>query len=264
MRTGRGISIVASALALLLWAAAPALAAPQRLSSDPEPGAELHQAPARVSLEFTEPLDDSSEIRIFDDCRNRLDAGDTTVDLNAMSVGVAKTPSGTYLVQYLAVGVTGTAAESFTFTVLHDGPTCDGREAGHGGHGGGGGEGGGHGGHGGGSGGGSGGGHGGHSGSGGDDHGAHSGEDTMHAGAHGDGGDKHDRHGKNKHGKHGKHGEHGKSDDDGAGANDDATLAAGDDGIPGDIPDGTTVLVALGLASIFGALGGWVLRISGP
>ena len=268
MRTKRVLSVVAGAFALVLWAAAPALAEPQRLGSDPEPGAELHEAPERVSIEFSEPLDESSEIRILDDCKNRLDAGDTTVNLNEMSVGVAKKPSGTYLVQYLAAGLTGTATESFTFTVLHAGPHCDGG-GGHGGHGDGDGDGDGkkkHEGHrrdddgkr-----------HEEHGRDGGGEHDRHdddmsgSGGHSMHDGGR-DGGDRHDGHDKKKkkhgHRDDGKHGNHHKGGTD----DDDLPFAGPEDLVPTDIPDGGTVLIALGLASIFGALGGWVLRISGP
>ncbi|HEV3473118.1 MAG TPA: copper resistance CopC family protein, partial [Actinomycetota bacterium] len=142
--------VLGAALVLALWMAAPAWAAPQRLSADPEPGAELHEAPERVTLSFSEPLDGSSRIRVLDECRNRLDDDNTQIELNEMSIAIEETPSGTYTVAYVASGVTGDAVESYEFTVLHAGPSCDG-SGGHGGHGGGGG--GGEGGHGGGAGG---------------------------------------------------------------------------------------------------------------
>ena len=47
--TRAGVALGA-ALVLALGAAAPAWAAPQRLSAEPEPGSEHHEAPASVTL----------------------------------------------------------------------------------------------------------------------------------------------------------------------------------------------------------------------
>lgn len=255
--------VLGAALILALWAAAPAWAEPQRLSADPEPGAELHEAPERVILSFSEPLDGSSEIRVLDECRNRLDDGDTMIELNEMSIGIAKTPSGTYTVAYVASGVTGDAVGSYEFTVLHAGPSCDGG-GGHGGHGGddgddGRGHGGGHGGddgddgHGGGHGGDGAGHDGGH-----DDDGEHAGvdHDGMDMGGHAG----HDMK-KKKHRHNDKHGHH----KNGSKGGDDLGPQAVDvlPEPPFPTPSGTAVLGALALASVFGALGGWVLRVSG-
>ena len=273
------------ALALLCWAAAPAFAAPQVLAQDPEPGTEHHSdAPERVTVTFSEPLDASSEMQVVDECGGRVDDGETSIGgtaSNELSIGIAKTVQSTYTVEYVATGVSGTATGNYDF-VVHGGKPCDGSDGGgHGGHGGGsggggsggsgsGGSGGGHGGHGGGDGdGGSGGGseHGGHTDdSGGDDvdHSSMSAEEhAQMTGGHGDGHRK-DRHGKHGGGKHsdGKHGNHKKTDEDPDPA--DRPLAAGDDSLPGDIPTGTTVLVSLGLAVALGMLGGWVLRVSSP
>lgn len=78
------------------------------------------------------------------------------------------------------------------------------------------------------------------------------------------GGQRKDRHGKHRDGKHGdgKHGEHKNAEKDPDPA--DRPFAAGNDSLPSDIPTGTTVLVALGLAVVLGMLGGWVLRVSSP
>ena len=272
------------ALAVLGWAAAPALAAPQVLAQDPEPGAEYHSdAPERVTVTFSEPLDASSEMQVVDECGGRVDDGETAIGgtaSNELSIGIAKTVQSTYTVKYVATGVSGTATGNYDF-VVHGGKPCDGSGGGgHGGHGGGsdgdgGGSGGGsgHGGHGdnngdsdgdGGSGGGS--EHGGHTGGDGDgmDHDSMSAEEhAQMTGGHGDGHRK-DRHGKHGDGKHrdGKHGDHKNTDEDPDPA--DRPLAAGDDSLPSDIPTGTTVLVSLGLAVVLGMLGGWVLRVSSP
>ena len=266
------------ALAVLGWAAAPALAAPQVLAQDPEPGAEYHSdAPQRVTVTFSEPLDASSEMRVVDECGGRVDDGETSIGGtagNELSIGIAKTVQSTYTVEYVATGVSGTTTGTYDF-VVHGGEPCDGSGGGgHGGHGGGsggggsGGGGGGHGGHGGGGDGGSGGGseHGGHT----DDGGDGTDHDSMSADEHaqmtGDHGDRHrkdrpGKHGDRKHGD-GKHGDHKNTDQNPDPA--DRPIAAGDDPLPGDIPTGTTVLVSLGLAIVLGMLGGWVLRVSSP
>lgn len=263
MGRSRSAIVLGAALMLALWAAAPAWAAPQRLSAEPEPGAELHEAPERVTLSFSEPLDESSRIRVLDDCRNRLDDGNTVIELNEMSIAIEKTPSGTYTVAYLASGITGDAVESYEFTVLHAGPSCDG--GGHGGHGGDddgdGGGGGGHGGHGGGDGdgGGGGGGHGdgegGHGGGSGDhaamDHGA------MDVGGHAGG---HEMT-KKKHRHDDRHPHHKNKDSGGDLGPQAGGVFPEPPAFP--TPSGTAVLGALVLASLFGALGGWVLRVSG-
>lgn len=279
------------ALALVGWAATPALAAPQMISSDPEEGAELHQPPARVRITVSEPLTGESNIKVTDDCGTIVSVGKAevggTAD-NELSIAIGKAPHhGTYLVQWYGTGVTGTGSGQFTFTV-HAGTGCDGGGGGgHGGHGGGTGSGSGggdghgsgsgSGGHGSGSGSGSG-GHGsghagggsgsgsghstGHSGSG-DDHstmsgGGHSGGDHKMGGKHRSGHSKKN----NKHGKHNMHG-NGRHQGHQSGGGDDV-FAGGPVGPISDIPTGTTVVIALGLAVLMGAAGGWVLRISTP
>lgn len=265
MGRSRSAIVLGAALMVALWTAAPAWAAPQRLSADPEPGAELHEAPERVTLSFSEPLDDSSRIRVLDDCRNRLDDGNTEIELNEMSIAIDKTPSGTYTVAYLASGITGDAVESYEFTVLHAGPSCDGggRHDGHGGDddGGGGGGGGGHGGHGGDGGdGGDGDGHGGH---GGDEGGGGTGDHgTMDHGTMDMGGG-HAGHEmtKKKHRHDDKHPHHKNKDGGGDLGPQAGGLFPDPPAFP--TPSGTAVLGALVIATLFGALGGWVLRVSG-
>ncbi|MDQ3646532.1 MAG: copper resistance protein CopC, partial [Actinomycetota bacterium] len=136
------LASIAVLLAPAAGAAARPPASPQLASSTPEAGSEQHQAPERVELTFSEPLDTGkSWVGVFDECRRRLDAGDVEVMLNEMSVGIAKTPAGKYTVVYQARGVggvTGTTNGTFDF-VVHAGESCD--RGGHSGHGDGGGNG---------------------------------------------------------------------------------------------------------------------------
>lgn len=259
MSLRRLAGVVGASLALLVWSAAPALAAPTLLSADPEEGAELHEAPERVTLTFSEPLDESSEIRVFDDCDRRLDDRATMIDLNEMSVGIELTPSGTYTVAYVAAGISGTTQSSYSFTVLHAGPACDGGggHGDHGGHGGGDdGDGGGHGGHGGGDG-------------DGGDHGAHGGDGhdgdhvsaAPHAGHGGPTTKGHDGHGGKDHAGHGG-GKKGGDEVSGSGS-DAPPLAAGETDLFPE-PGGGAVVLALGIAMLLGVLGGWALRLTTP
>jgi methionine-rich copper-binding protein CopC len=132
-RAPAAVALAAGLVALLLgtlWppGTAHAAAQPRKVSSDPSAGETRHHAPDRVRITFDEPLDDSSEIKVTDRCDRRLDDGNTRVNLNEMSVGIVRKPSGTYHVSYKATGVggaTGTRFASFQFEV-HMGPSCDG------------------------------------------------------------------------------------------------------------------------------------------
>ena len=261
------LSLVARAFVLALavvgWAAAPALAAPQLLSSDPEAGAEMHAPPDRVTLEFSEPLEESSDIEVTDDCGDAVHKGDATfagVAGNEMSIAIGAAPHhGTYTVTYVATGVTGTATGDYTFTV-HGGKSCSGGRGGHD-----------------------------HDddkdGNDDKDHGDHDGDRDDHDdGDHGDGtkdhsdmdhsagSGRHDMqdggmhgagkdHGKKKHGRHDGKGHQRHHNDDPGGDN---AIAAPPFDLPSDIPTGATVAVGLGLAVLLGAVGGWVLRVSSP
>ena len=268
----------ASILAVVMvgWMAAPALAAPTVLSTDPEEGATMHQPPGDVTIEFSEPLQESSGLTVKDSCGKKVSEGDSRIvgpAMNELNVVVGPAPHrGTYKVEYVATGVTGTATGSFTF-VVHGGVDCDGS---------GGGGGGGHGGHGGGGdgdGGGSGGGHGGHGGSGdgdgdhdssrGDhdgsgDGGAHS-TSSDHSGMDMSGHGEHQDMAHKKSGKKNRHANH--RPNEGAnqrGPGNPPIAAPGGSDPVTDIPTGTTVVLALGLAVLMGSVGGWVLRVSSP
>jgi hypothetical protein len=219
---------------------------------------------------------------VTDGCGNEVSEGDARIAGTAMTeltVSVGDAPySGTYSVDYVATGVTGTTSGSLSF-VVHGGKSCDGSGGssgggGHSGHGNGGtgGGGGGHnGGHAGGSGGGSGSEHqggSGHGGSGSHEGTKHEGSDD-HSGMAGMSDHKNmDHKGMNHKGMNhkgmnhdgNKHKNH-KPSKNGGGI---PPQASGDFQGATDIPTGTTVVIALGLAVLMGLIGGWVLRVSTP
>lgn len=278
------ISLVlrASILAVLLvgWMAAPAFAAPTVLSTDPEAGAEMHEPPAEVTVEFSEPLQSPSGMTVKDGCGDKVSEGKAQIvgpAMNELNVVIGEAPHhGTYTVEYVATGVTGTATGSFTF-VVHGGTACDGTDGGGGSHDGDGGG-------------------GGHQSGGGHDGGGDDG--TGGGGKHPDGhkgsGDKkdsssgdhsdmdmsgHGEHQDMKHPKKKKHADmkhpnkkHGDMEHGDRKSNRTTGRGGGNAPIAGppnlttatDIPTGSTVLVALGLAVLMGLIGGWVLRVSGP
>lgn len=141
----------------------------------------MEEAPEEVSITFSEPLLDGSELQVTDECERRIDDGSLQITLNEMRIGIEEKSSGTYTVTYSAVGSTSTATGGFTFTV-HGSATCDPASGGHHGDGSGGGGGVGHGGGGGGGGhgGGNGGSGGGHSGGGGGTEPSHGGDEAAH------------------------------------------------------------------------------------
>ena len=102
--------------------------APSYLSSQPSDGEALHQAPDRVQVTFSEPIDGSSELTVEDSCGRTLDDGDVVIDANTMSVGIRLEPSGHYIASYvakgLAGGLTGETEGKFHFEV-HSGTPCD-------------------------------------------------------------------------------------------------------------------------------------------
>lgn len=287
MRSIRSSSLIAMVFVALLAipAGAAQSVAPAYVSSEPGAGEEVHNAPERVEVTFSEPLDESSRLTVKDTCGRRLDDGNVSVDANTMTVGIRLKPSGRYMVDYVAKGLGGLTGQKhggFGFDV-HRGTPCDGSGDGHGNHNDGGGkkddgkhdgrQGDGSGGN----------RHGGnHGGGSGQDHstmtGPGSGGSGHSATNHAGGGGRHanmnhDRGGKKGGGKHSnKHGKgHGKGHQDGShglldileqNEADGTTTAAGEGG-PFGPPDGTAVLLALGLSLGLGVLGGWFLRMSG-
>lgn len=88
------------------WLASPGGAAAHAnlAAADPAPNSELADAPGRVIIWFTEPIEPGlSEIRVLDAAGRQVDRGDSAVDdLNplAMSVGLGDVPDGTYTVAW--------------------------------------------------------------------------------------------------------------------------------------------------------------------
>ena len=230
---------------------------PTYLSSEPASGEQLHQAPQEVSVSFSEPLDQSSQLQIVDECGAPVNSGNTAVFGNEMSTGIVRTPSGTYTVEYKATGVggvSGTTNGSFGF-VVHAGTACDGSSGGH--HGGG---------HSGGNGGGGGGGHGGHQG--GSDHSGHAlfGDDgttahSSHDGAMSDHAGRHEARSHDPHEGDGKkHDARAEPSKDSPGTVD---ASAGDTQDGGLLPAGRdAAMLGLSLTIALGLAGGWLLRVS--
>lgn len=242
------IGLLVSLLCLPAGIAAAAIA-PEYVSSEPEEGAKLHEAPEEVSITFSEPLDPDSTMKVEDECGNQVDDKQVEVSLNEMRVGIAKTPSGHYIVTYAAVGVgnvTGTTNGQFHFQVLH-GAACDGSgghkhgngKHGNGKHGGGG-------------------------------HGKHEGNRHGEHGEHGTGG--HAGHaGTTDHMDHamgggvGDHAQHRAHEAEQVRAaqreNRLRGIATGESPFPDLSPDSTAVLLGLLLSIGFGGLGGLLLRV---
>jgi methionine-rich copper-binding protein CopC len=278
MRISLVLRASALALALVGWMAAPALAAPTVLSTNPEAGAEMHEPPGDVTVEFSEPLQANSGMEVIDECGLTVSDGKARIvgpAMNQLNVLLGDAPhAGTYTVKYVATGVTGTTTDSYEF-IVHGGTNCDGSAGGHEGHGGM--HMGGHGGHGGSgdhSGHGGGGSHDGHSGGG--MHMDHSGMSGHGSGSgahssmgHMDMSGGHMKHMNMNHKKNGmknmKHMNHGTGKGNNGNGNGNGNVqAAGGNPISTELPAGSSVVLALGLAVLMGLLGGWVLRVSSP
>ena len=91
--------------------------------ASPAPNSVLDEAPSRVAIWFTEPIEPSlSEIKVLDAQGSRVDDGDSLVDTNdalAMSVGLGPIAEGTYTVAWKNVStVDGHRVRgSFVFSV---------------------------------------------------------------------------------------------------------------------------------------------------
>ncbi|MGH2808882.1 MAG: copper resistance CopC family protein [Actinomycetota bacterium] len=266
-------SIVGALLLVLAGAfVAPASAAPSKVSSDPDEGEQLHEAPERVTITFDQPLDPSSHIEVENHCGDRVDEQPTDVNGTEMSVPVTGNWGGMYHVTYVAKGVAGVTGQQtgrFMFSV-HAGAECDGGGGGGHDHGGGGGTGGGHdGGHEGGHGGGGHEGSGEHgSGAGAHDPGAHESAahgSTTHGSAHGAHAGSGTDHAEMDHGGHSSDGKHADHHANGAGSERDETrniTSAPSGDLRG--PGSDAVMLSLGLCALLGLLGGALLRFSAP
>jgi methionine-rich copper-binding protein CopC len=124
----RVLAAMAVGFLLALTGGGVAHAAPTYLSSEPADGERVHKPPKRVSITFSEPLDASSTITVRDHCGRTLSNGNVRIQVNEMSVGITKRPSGHYIVTYTAVGlagITGSTKGNFGFRV-HAGKSCSG------------------------------------------------------------------------------------------------------------------------------------------
>ena len=95
---------VAGIFVALLWSSGAVLAHANLAKAAPSPNSVLDEAPDRVVIWFTEPIEPKlSEIRVLDSLGNRVDDGASFVDPNdatAMSVGLEAIPDGTYTVAW--------------------------------------------------------------------------------------------------------------------------------------------------------------------
>lgn len=255
------VAIATASLFAVLVAPA-AHAAPTVTGSDPADGSKVHEAPDTVTITFDMPLDDSSLIKVVDGCGRQIDAENTTIRLNEMSVGIAKKPSGVYKAFYYAnppAGITGSSDGSISF-IVHGGAACDGsaKTQHHGGD----------------SDGHDGGQHDGHDKGAGDheghdnttDHTTHPGSSTDHS-TH-DRSTGHTTHAAATHNGRGTNAGHGKHHPRGGGG---APIAGGREPGPraaaGDLvlSDGQAILVSLGACLLLGVAGGWMVRTAqGP
>ena len=128
-RRAARIGLVTGAL-VLVWAALglllpddTAFAHANLARASPAPNSVLDEAPSRVAIWFTEPVEPSlSEIQVLDAQGSRVDDGDSIVDANdplAMSVGLEPIPEGTYTVAWKNVSTVDghRVRRSFVFSV---------------------------------------------------------------------------------------------------------------------------------------------------
>ena len=104
IRTATVVLAVVGALMALLWPSEVVLAHANLDRATPSPNSVLDEAPDRVVIWFTEPLEPKlSEIRVLDSLGNRVDDGASSVDPNdptVMSVGLEAIPDGAYTVAW--------------------------------------------------------------------------------------------------------------------------------------------------------------------
>ena len=101
-RVGAAAVVAAAFMLAAAWHGDAAHAHANLDSADPAPDSVLEEAPTRVVIRFTEPLEPSfSEIRVLDSSGARVDNGDSVVDANnpvVMSVSLPPLEDGTYTV----------------------------------------------------------------------------------------------------------------------------------------------------------------------
>jgi methionine-rich copper-binding protein CopC len=115
----------AGGAALALGAAAPASAHAALVSTDPEQGAVVAEAPAGVSATFSEPLDGpSTEIAVTDPTGVVIEVADPTFDGDTFTQSMLYTTPGTYTVAFRVISEDGHRVDdalSFTVESIPDG-----------------------------------------------------------------------------------------------------------------------------------------------
>lgn len=94
--------------------------------SSPQDEATVASPPSSVWAEYTEPLQDGSNMEIYDPCGQRVDHDDTQITGYRMTVSMTGERSGTYSVSWVAASAVDphVTRGTFTFTVT-DGPACE-------------------------------------------------------------------------------------------------------------------------------------------
>ena len=115
--------VVATAVALVLWGDAPALAHAQLRSATPAAGSSTQTAPAEVVVNFSESLEGAfSTLVVRDAAGKRVDKADSHVEGdNKTTIRVSLPPlePGTYTVDWRAISTdTHRVNGSFTFRVV--------------------------------------------------------------------------------------------------------------------------------------------------
>ncbi len=123
--SGRGIAALALALGLAVasgWQL-PASAHATLVASDPEEGARLDALPARVTLEFNEPMSAPAYVVVTAPDGSQVQEGEVAVDGQQVDVGVADPGTeGTYGIAFRAVSQDGHPVSGRISFVVGDGP----------------------------------------------------------------------------------------------------------------------------------------------
>ena len=110
--------------ALVLATAPAALAHAAYKDSPPADGETVASPPSQITAEFTEPMTDSSWLKVFDPCGNQVDNNDSQVSTSTMTVSMSADKAGEYTVEFAAQSVdTHVTYGSFSFTAS-DGALC--------------------------------------------------------------------------------------------------------------------------------------------
>lgn len=121
-RVRRGL--VAAMICLVLVPAA-AFGHAAYKDSDPKDESTLASPPTSVWAEYTEPLQEGSNLEVYDPCGTRVDGGDTSITAYRMEVSMAADTAGVYSVRWVAASAVDphVTRGTFTFSVT-GGDTC--------------------------------------------------------------------------------------------------------------------------------------------